>query len=51
MADHHVEIDNLVKTYPGALKPSVDHVSLSCRAGKCWLCWGLPAVGRRLSFE
>ncbi|WP_367353661.1 ABC transporter ATP-binding protein [Agrobacterium pusense] len=46
MADHHVEIDNLVKTYPGALKPSVDHVSLSLPRGEMLALLGPSGCGK-----
>ncbi|MFK0386458.1 ABC transporter ATP-binding protein [Agrobacterium sp. NPDC090273] len=46
MADHHLEIDNLVKTYPGALKPSVDHVSLSLPRGEMLALLGPSGCGK-----
>ncbi|MGU3575588.1 ABC transporter ATP-binding protein [Brucellaceae bacterium C25G] len=46
MADHHLEIDNLVKTYPGALKPSVNHVSLSLPRGEMLALLGPSGCGK-----
>ncbi|WP_288430878.1 ABC transporter ATP-binding protein [uncultured Agrobacterium sp.] len=46
MADHHVIIDNLVKTYPGAQKPSVDHVSFSLPRGEMLALLGPSGCGK-----
>lgn len=46
MADHHVVIDNLVKTYPGAQKPSVDHVSFSLPRGEMLALLGPSGCGK-----
>ncbi len=46
MADHHVTIENLVKTYPGAHKPSVDHVSLSLPRGEMLALLGPSGCGK-----
>uniref|UniRef100_UPI003100FAF4 hypothetical protein n=1 Tax=Neorhizobium sp. EC2-8 TaxID=3129230 RepID=UPI003100FAF4 len=49
MADHHVVIDNLVKTYPGAQKPSVDHVSFSLPRGEMLALLAPRAAARQRS--
>ncbi len=46
MADHHVIIENLVKTYPGAQKPSVDHVSISLPRGEMLALLGPSGCGK-----
>ncbi len=46
MADHHVIIENLVKTYPGAQKPSVDHVSFSLPRGEMLALLGPSGCGK-----
>lgn len=46
MADHHVVIENLVKTYPGAQKPSVDHVSFSLPRGEMLALLGPSGCGK-----
>ena len=46
MADHHVVIENLVKTYPGASKPSVDHVSFSLPRGEMLALLGPSGCGK-----
>ena len=46
MADHHVHIDNLVKTYPGATKPSVDDVSFSLPRGEMLALLGPSGCGK-----
>jgi putative spermidine/putrescine transport system ATP-binding protein len=46
MADHHVIIDTLVKTYPGAQKPSVDHVSFSLPRGEMLALLGPSGCGK-----
>ena len=46
MGDHHVIIDNLVKTYPGAQKPSVDHVSFSLPRGEMLALLGPSGCGK-----
>lgn len=46
MADHHVVIDTLVKTYPGAQKPSVDHVSFSLPRGEMLALLGPSGCGK-----
>ena len=46
MDDHHVIIDNLVKTYPGAQKPSVDHVSFSLPRGEMLALLGPSGCGK-----
>ena len=46
MTDHHVSIENLVKTYPGAQKPSVDHVSFSLPRGEMLALLGPSGCGK-----
>ncbi|CAN7654624.1 ABC transporter ATP-binding protein [Neorhizobium sp. LjRoot104] len=46
MADHHVNIDSLVKTYPGAQKPSVDLVSFSLPRGEMLALLGPSGCGK-----
>ncbi|WP_377297877.1 ABC transporter ATP-binding protein [Rhizobium sp. SGZ-381] len=46
MADHHVVIDQLVKTYPGAPKPSVDSVSFSLPRGEMLALLGPSGCGK-----
>jgi putative spermidine/putrescine transport system ATP-binding protein len=46
MVDHHVVIDNLVKTYSGAQKPSVDHVSFSLPRGEMLALLGPSGCGK-----
>ncbi|WP_028035348.1 ABC transporter ATP-binding protein [Chelativorans sp. J32] len=46
MVDHHVEIEQLVKTYPGAQKPSVDRVSFSLPRGEMLALLGPSGCGK-----
>jgi putative spermidine/putrescine transport system ATP-binding protein len=46
MAHHHVVIDSLVKTYPGASKPSVDNVSFSLPRGEMLALLGPSGCGK-----
>ncbi len=46
MAEQHVIIDNLVKTYAGAQKPSVDHVSFSLPRGEMLALLGPSGCGK-----
>ncbi|GGH44829.1 ATP-binding cassette domain-containing protein [Frigidibacter albus] len=46
MSEHHVVVDNLVKTYPGAATPSVDHVSFALPKGEMLALLGPSGCGK-----
>ncbi|MEI4485118.1 ABC transporter ATP-binding protein [Frigidibacter sp. MR17.14] len=46
MAEQHVVVENLVKTYPGAATPSVDHVSFSLPKGEMLALLGPSGCGK-----
>lgn len=46
MSEYHVVVENLVKTYPGAAKPSVDHVGFSLPRGEMLALLGPSGCGK-----
>jgi putative spermidine/putrescine transport system ATP-binding protein len=46
MTDQHVVVENLVKTYPGAVQPSVDHVNFSLPRGEMLALLGPSGCGK-----
>lgn len=46
MTERHVSVENLVKTYPGAAKPSVDDVSFSLPRGEMLALLGPSGCGK-----
>ena len=46
MADRHVLVDDLVKTYPNAARPAVDHVSFSLERGQMLALLGPSGCGK-----
>ncbi len=46
MSEHHVVVENLVKTYPGAATPSVDHVSFALPKGEMLALLGPSGCGK-----
>ncbi|WP_126975017.1 ABC transporter ATP-binding protein [Frigidibacter oleivorans] len=46
MADPHIIVEDLVKTYPGAARPSVDHVSFALPRGEMLALLGPSGCGK-----